>query len=302
MEQFYTMVGVQAVLFIYIAVGYVLRKKEILTKEVRSGLTILILNILLPCMIFNSFRQDISFDQLMSAAAILGVAFGLCIMAWFLGRILWHKYPPERQKILRYGTLIPNSGVAGLPVIEMAYGTEGLFLAAIFIIPYRFLMWSLGISLFTKGDRKTMIRNILLNPGIVAVILGMTWMLRRLPVPGVADKVITGFSDATSPMAMILVGAILGDVELRGLLDKDAWLVTLVRLILLPICALVISKAIGFSAISTAVTVVLTGMPIGSTTAILAEKYGADSVFGSKCVFASTLMSLFTIPLLTLFL
>ena len=45
-----------------------------------------------------------------------------------------------------------------------------------------------------------------------------------------------------------------------------------------------------------------TGMPIGSTTAILAQKYGADAQFASKCVFISTLTSLVTVPILTLFL
>ena len=49
-------------------------------------------------------------------------------------------------------------------------------------------------------------------------------------------------------------------------------------------------------------SVVITGMPIGSTTAILAQKYGADAQFASKCVFISTLTSLVTVPILTLFL
>ena len=50
------------------------------------------------------------------------------------------------------------------------------------------------------------------------------------------------------------------------------------------------------------VSVALTGMPIGSTTAILAQKYGANAQFASKCVFLSTLTSLVTVPILTLFL
>ena len=39
-----------------------------------------------------------------------------------------------------------------------------------------------------------------------------------------------------------------------------------------------------------------------ATTAILAQKYGADAQFASKCVFISTLTSLVTVPILTLFL
>ena len=41
---------------------------------------------------------------------------------------------------MEYGTLITNSGFAGLPVVSGAYGSEGLFLGSLFIIPTRVLM------------------------------------------------------------------------------------------------------------------------------------------------------------------
>ena len=38
-------------------------------------------------------------------------------------------------------------------------------------------------------------------------------------------------------------------------------------------------------------------MPMGGTTTILAEKYGADSTFASKCTAISTVLSLIMTPL-----
>ena len=49
--------------------------------------------------------------------------------------------------------------------------------------------------------------------------------------------------------------------------------------------------------LATGVAVVLAGMPMGGTTTILAEKYGADSTFASKCTAISTVLSLITTPL-----
>ena len=49
--------------------------------------------------------------------------------------------------------------------------------------------------------------------------------------------------------------------------------------------------------LATGVAVVLGGMPMGGTTTILAEKYGADSTFASKCTAISTVLSLITTPL-----
>ena len=57
-------------------------------------------------------------------------------------------------------------------------------------------------------------------------------------------------------------------------------------------------RLVQVDALVTGVCVVLAGMPAGSTTAILAEKYGGDAEYASACVLVSTLLSLLTIPLL----
>ena len=50
------------------------------------------------------------------------------------------------------------------------------------------------------------------------------------------------------------------------------------------------------------VSLILTGMPAGSTSALLAVKYGADEDYASRCIVTTTILSLVTIPLLMLFL
>lgn len=300
MEQFYTMAGVQGTLFIYMVVGYGARKIRLISQELRSGISDLLLFVLLPCMVFDSLNQDLSWDDLKEGAVILAMSFFLCLVAWLTGLLLWRRYPPEKQKILRYGTLIANSGFAGLPVIQGAYGKDGLFLASIFIIANRILMWTAGISLYSKDEKTNVVKKILLNPGIIAVFLGLGWMLLDLPLPGFCETAIASMGASTSPISLIVVGSILADVDWKSVFELDVFLVSFVRLGLLPIMALIIMRVLQFPTLSVAVAVILTGMPIGSSTAILAEKYKADSRFGSKCIFVSTVLSLFTIPLLTL--
>ena len=103
-------------------------------------------------------------------------------------------------------------------------------------------------------------------------------------------------------LAMALVGAILADVPVRGVWEPKALYLVAVRQIALPVLCLLCLKALQLDALTIGVSVTLSGMPIGSTTAILAQKYGADARFASKCVFISTLTSLLTVPVLTLFL
>jgi len=302
MENFLKMVNTQSVLFIYLAVGYYCRKANIFTNETRSKLTDFVVLITLPCMVFKSFDMEFSTDSLVQGGVILLIAAVMAVVALVLGKFLYNKFEHREKCIMQYGTLVTNSGFAGLPIVSGAFGDEGLFLGSLFIIPTRILMWSAGLSLFTTGgSRWDRAKKVLTNPSIIAVFIGLIWMIFQLPLPGFIDTAVDKLGDCTSPLAMALVGAILADVSIKGVWEPKAMYLVLVRQIILPVICLFALKAIGLDELTIGVSVTLSGMPIGSTTAILAQKYGADAQFASKCVFISTVTSLITVPVLTLF-
>ena len=302
MDSFFKMVDVQTVLFIYMAVGFGCRKAGIFNDVARDKLTDFVVFVTLPCMIFESFNMAFSLESLKQGALALLIAVGMSCVALLLGKVLYNRFPYEEKSILQYGTLVSNSGFAGLPVVSGAYGDEGLFLGSLFIIPTRILMWSAGISLFTRADAKQAVKKVLLNPGIIAVEVGLVRMLFQIPLPHFVDTAVDNLGGCTSPMAMALVGAILVDVPLKTVFDLKSFYLVAVRQFLLPGICLAALRLLHVDPLTIGVSVVLTGMPIGSTTAILAQKYVADAKFASKCVFISTLTSLVTVPILTLFL
>lgn len=302
MDSFFKMVDVQTVLFIYMAVGFGCRKAGIFNDVARDKLTDFVVFVTLPCMIFESFNMAFSLESLKQGALALLIAVGMSCVALLLGKVLYNRFPYEEKSILQYGTLVSNSGFAGLPVVSGAYGDEGLFLGSLFIIPTRILMWSAGISLFTRADAKQAVKKVLLNPGIIAVEVGLVRMLFQIPLPHFVDTAVDNLGGCTSPMAMALVGAILVDVPLKTVFDLKRFYLVAVRQFLLPGICLAALRLLHVDPLTIGVSVVITGMPIGSTTAILAQKYVADAKFASKCVFISTLTSLVTVPILTLFL
>lgn len=296
------MVKIQAVLLIYLLVGAYVRKKNIISDQSQQSFIDFLIRIALPCMIFESFHQELSAKELLSASLILAVSFGISVMSLLLGKVLYRRYPSNRKSILQYGTLISNSGFAGLPLVDSAYGSLGLFYASVFVIPNRIFMWSAGISLFTEADVKTRLKNIFLNPGIIAVFLGLFRMLTQFHLPTFVDTAVKSIGNCTASMSMIVVGTILADIPIKNVLDKDAIFLSFIRLIFLPAMTLIVLKFAQFETIPTAVGVILTAMPVGTTTALLGKKYNADAEFASKCVLSSTVLSLLTVPILTLFL
>ena len=235
-------------------------------------------------------------------ALILVVAVSISILSFLLGKVIYNKYPQKKKSILQYCTLVNNSGFLGMPMVSAVYGSEGLFAASIFIIPNRIFMWTAGLAMFTTADFRTKCKNILLNPCIVTVFLGIARRITGFPVPEFLDTAIANTDAVTTPLSMLVIGTMLIGVPWKKLLEPSIFRLAFVRLIALPLVALYILNLIDAQPLLAGVSLILTGMPAGSTSALLAAKYGADEDYASRCIVTTTIMSLATIPVLMLFL
>ena len=296
------MLRLQTILLLYLLMGVYVRKRNIVTVEARSSFNEFLIRITLPCMIFSAFHRDFGLEQLAAASKMLLISFGVYLFSSLLGGGIYRCIPFERRSVMRYGTLVSNAGFAGLPQVQGAYGPLGLFYGSIFLIPLRIFMWSAGISLFVEADWKTKMKNVLTNPGMIAVFLGLPRMLLQIPLPAAMDTVIQTVGDCTTPLSMIVIGMVVADIPIKTVVNKDTLFLSAIRLIVLPVSLLIILKLLHVDPILAGVSVMLTAMPVGVNTPIIAQKYGGDHVFASKCVLLSTALSLITIPLLSIFL
>lgn len=290
------------ILFLYLLVGFYCRKKQKISDSVKSGLSELLLTVMLPCMVFESFHISFSLALLRECSLALLIAVLLSGVALLLCTLLFCKAEPFVRPVLQFGLLINNSAFAGLPVIEGLFGESGLLLSSIFIIPNRIMMWTSGLSFFTADeDRRSAAKKVLFNPAVIAVYLGLLRMFFDPPFPAFLDSALQGLGNCTSPLAMILVGAGLADCGiLSSFAEKRVWLLVLLRQLLLPLACLAVLRLFAVDPLTIGISVILTGMPVAANTVVFAQKFGADSELASKCVFVSTLTSLITAPLLSL--
>lgn len=302
MESFLRMLNAQMILLVYLAVGMYCMKVGLIDRDSKEKLVDIILRITLPCMIFNSFNNPLTPEVMKQTALILVVAVSISILSFLLGKVIYNKYPQKKKSILQYCTLVNNSGFLGMPMVSAVYGSEGLFAASIFIIPNRIFMWTAGLAMFTTADFRTKCKNILLNPCIVTVFLGIARRMTGFPVPEFLDTAIANTGAVTTPLSMMVIGTMLIGVPWKKLLEPSIFRLAFVRLIALPLVALFILNLIDAQPLLAGVSLILTGMPAGSTSALLAAKYGADEDYASRCIVTTTIMSLATIPVLMLFL
>lgn len=304
MEQFLQISRIQSVLFVYLIIGYICRKIHIFSDEMRTKMTDFVLFVTLPCMVFNSFNMEFSMSILQRSSLSLIIALLIALVSLVMAKFFYNGVRHEKKSVMQFGTVVNNAVFGGLPIVSSLYGADGIFLSSFFVIPQRILMWTVGISYFTRnaGSTKQAILKVLKMPTVVAVYLGLIRMIFQIPVPEFFNTAMKNMGSCTSPLAMVLVGAILADTKFRELFDPLVFYLAAVRQILLPGILLVALKLLGTDPVMTGMSVILTAMPAGTTTAILAKKYDADAEFASKVIFLSTILSLLTVPLICSFL
>ena len=299
-------VNMQLEIFVLIAVGYILTKKGMISDRTQRQLTDLVINLILPCTIIKSLNMEITKELLLDTGIVLLIS--LCIQLFYsiMNKFLYNRMEQSEKVCCQYSTLVSNAGFIGMPVAEAMFGDTGLLYSSFFLIPMRIAMWSSGLALFSSGeDRKTVLKKVLTHPCLIAVYIGFGLMLLRsfgIAMPVFLENTVKALASCNTAMSMIVIGAILAGADVSQLMNKNVLVFSLYRLLVFPAVVYLILHLIGTDPVVTGVCVVLTGMPAGSTTAMLAKKYDGNSVFASALVFDSTVLSLVTLPILALLL
>lgn len=302
MEFFWEMLSLQETMFLLILTGVLIKKLKIIDAEGRKMLSDLLIDVILPCNIVESFLGGMAFPDGFARNCLLAVGLSAVIqlMSIYGSKLLFRKYPREQRSVLSYGIICSNSSFVGLPVARLLFGDLGVIYTSMFQIPLRFTMWTAGLSLFTSVSRKDAFRKLVRHPCIIAVFAGLLLMAAPVSLPGFLDSAVASVSSCTVPVSMFVIGTILADAPIRSMFSKPVLWYTCLRLVLYPLLLCVLLKPLHLDTTLTNVCILMTGMPAGSTGSILADKYDCDAVFASQIAFASTLCSILTIPLLTL--
>lgn len=297
MESFKNLAELQGMLLLMLLTGLIARKTETITEAGKKSITDLIINIILPCNIISSFMIEFSYSIFISCGVVLLISILIQVMCTAISRFCYNKVENGKKEVLQYATVCSNAGFMGNPIAESVFGSIGLLYASIYLIPLRIVMWSAGVSYFTHTtDKKSLIKKVATHPCIVAVYIGLFLMITQIQIPGFVTRTVSSIGSCTTATSMFIIGSILAEVNIKTMINKITLLYSGLRLILIPLVVYSGCMLFHVNSLLLGVSVVLAGMPAGTTTAILASKYGGDEKFATKCVVLSTVLSLITIP------
>ncbi len=302
MEQFFQMLDLQLTFLLNLLIGVLAYRTKMITDENRTHFISIILNILLPALVFNSFK-NLTTDLLVSGLYILIASTLVYTSSYIIGALAFRDFDEKEQRIMHYATLVNNVGLAGQPLATSMYGDIGAIFSSIYLVPHRIFAWTVGISILS--DRSTskgsVFYKLLRNPSIIALILGIIRGLLQIPIPSFIDRSIGQLAVTVSPISAIMIGSIIATIQLDSLFEKGVLRYMFIRLIAIPGTVLVVSKFLGLDETIIGVLTIMSSMPAGTTTALLADSYGLDVELSSKVVFVSTVLAIITVPTMMLF-
>ena len=283
-------------LFSFMCIGYFFGKRKMIDSSHTKLISVLCVNLFMPCTVFKAFYTNFNKSYLteyssfiLTSLAILTV---LLIVGFFVSnRLTDNKY---RRSVYRYSFVVSNYAYMGYALAEGIYGSEGLLNIVIFAMPIAFFVYSAGYCMLTK--RGFSIKKII-NPVIVSLILGALVGYLGVKLPRVMIDFTAKSSACMAPTSMLLAGIAMSEYKIKDLTgDKTVYVMTAVRLVIIPLFVYLILKNI-CSVNLTRTAVLLFCMPYGLNPIIFAKLIGEDYFFPAKLAFISSVFSIVTVPM-----
>ena len=302
MSDFFFALNVVTPTFAIIFIGVALRRFGVIHDDFVKRSSTIVFRVGLPALIIMKISQTDVKHLFSGLPVAIFMAWTLIFfgISWAVGKAFIK--PSTTRGAFVQGSFRSNMAILGLPVIKDLPGEEKLVLAMVYLAAAMPLYNVLAVIVLSATSKEEgafhPVRvgvNILKNPLILSVIIGMLLSGFSIQLPAVALKTIGSFSNLTFPLALLGVGA-----SLRGITGGKivpAVCASTIKTAILPACCCLTGYAAGLRGDILAVMFVLSAAPAAVSSFIMAKAMNSDGDLAAGIVFISTLMSLGTLTL-----
>lgn len=291
-------------MFLTMAVGYVIVKTGLFKTEDSKIVSNMVVYIFSPCTIINSFQIELTQDKIKGLGIAVVVSIVVHVVMIALTRLI--ERPLGLNSIEKASIIYTNSGYLIIPLVFAVLGEKWVFYTTAFITVQTVLVWTHGVSLVNCGYEKDY-KKILLNPNIIATVIGLFLFMAEIRLPVVIDSCISGFSNMISPASMLVIGMVIGNVDLLWVFrQKRVYLICFIRLVVYPLIATFSFAALGHMGFHRDEEYILlvvlwaTIAPAAAMITQIAQIYNRDVQYASVINVMSVVFCIVTMPLITL--
>lgn len=269
--------------------------------QTRLVLTSVVYYFLLPAMVLDVlWRADIGWQSLKFSALGMSSILLAVALSWLLARLFRFSKPQTGAMIL--AAAFPNVTYLGLPVLEQTFGAWARSVVIqIDLFAVAPLVYTLGIVLarhFGEAeDEKPKSPLAYFNaPPFWAAFLAVLLNLYQIEPPVWLEGLLQKLSAAVPPLMIFSLGLALSWRAIRVRNLPTIVPVVLIKLLLLPLAAMLIADGLQMQNPVRAAAVMDIAMPSMVVGIVLCDRYRLDSLLYAMAVTVTTGLSLFSLP------
>ena len=291
-------------LFLMIFMGYLIVKTGLVRDDDSKVLSKIILYLIVPCVIINAFQVDYTTDTvkglLIAFAASVMTQVILLVVISVAGKLL-HLNEVEVASVY-----YSNSGNLIVPIVTFILGQEWVLYGCVFMSVQLVFLWTHCKKIISREASYDW-KKIILNINMISIFIGVILFFTKIRLPEIIGNTLASVGTMIGPASMIVTGMLFAGMNLKQIFaNKRVYFITFLRLIAVPLIALVLKKLSNLASFSAdgnkIMLIVFLAIitPSASTVTQMCQVYGNDSKYASAINVMTTLLSIITMPVMVM--
>ncbi len=307
-------------MFIILSVGVIAFKTRLIDKSATAKMSNLLLMVISPMLSFMSYQTDFSAELLHGLLLCLLASVLTFVISILLSELIFRPGHASRavspdvsgladgtgsssdlSGIEKLSVVYSNCGFIGVPLVNSLFGSIGVFYLTAYLTAFNVLLWTHGIRAMGETFTLKTLWKKLMTPAILAIAAGIVCFLAQIRLPEVLSYPLGLIANMNTPLAMLVAGANLAQADILKCLKKPrVYLVSVVRLILIPAISLIFLRMMHLDFTVSFTVFLAAACPAGASAIMFAERFGKDSSYATELFVLTTVLSVVTIPLISI--
>lgn len=290
-------------IFMLSAVGFLLVRKRFLSGRGLDDLSRLVMDVSLPVLIFCQLIKDFSFCLYPNWWVFPLISIAITVFGLVAG-FLFVRFIDKEQEKLQFLSLVAfqNSGYLPLALVAALFPAQSLgeifIYLFLFLMGFNLVMFSLGVHILNFHKEKKIKLSSLLSMPVLATLLSLVIVyfgINKL-FPDSLIKPLRILGDTTLPLAMIVVGGNLAQINLKAINKKAVILLILVKMIILPLSGILFLRVFNISGLLGLLILIQLAMPSAVTVSTILRASNKEDILATQGIFITHLAALITVP------
>lgn len=230
-------------IILLVMLGFACVKGGLILAEQIKALSAFVIKIALPAFLLHALASR-NLHEIWHPSYFIAYGGG-SLLLFVAAFVLYRQYFQHRltaSAVMAMGASMSNTGFIGTAILTMLIGQHAAIYISLTLIIENLLIVALVLMIAEAGLQQgsvkqvvvSTLKNLLKNPVILAIILGMSCVLLGLKLPNVVDQILAMLGKTASPLALFVIGGSLVGIGLKAV-DMQSLILVSFKIVLMPL-------------------------------------------------------------------